>query len=160
VLAVSFLLYIIEKSLDEKQLSFIKKNAVLACIALFALWQARCAPPEYLYPEYAEYNSVLAEYADAPCVYLSENHFEPITQDLLQLLTFDEFYVTEDDHLDKALSYIGEAQEAVVYIDISEFWSSGYDAEALIESIAGISDFDTAEVLYQNGLSTTYVISR
>ena len=160
VLAVSLLLYIIEKSLDEKHLSFIKKNAVLACIALFALWQARCAPPEYLYPEYAEYNAALAEHADAPCVYLSENHFEPITQDLLQLLTFDEFYVTEDDHLDKALSYIGEAQEAVVYIDISEFWSSGYDAEALIESIAEKSDFDTAEVLYQNGLSTTYVISR
>ena len=160
VLAVSLLLYIIEKSLDEKQLSYIKKNAVLACIALFALWQARCAPPEYLYPEYAEYNAALAEHTDAPCVYLSENHFEPITQDLLQLLTFDEFYVTEDDHLDKALDYIGETQEAVVYIDISVFWSSGYDAETLIEKIAEISNFDTAEVLYQNGLSTTYVISR
>ena len=160
VLAVSFLLYIAEKSLDEKHLSYIKKNAVLALIALFALWQARCAPPEYLYPEYAEYNAALSEYADAPCVYLSENHFEPITQDLLQLLTFDEFYVTEDNSLDKALDYIGEAEEAVVYIDISEFWSSGYDAETLIENIAAMSDFDTAEVLYQNGLSTTYVISR
>ena len=82
------------------------------------------------------------------------------TQDLLQLMNFEEFYVTEDDHVENALDYIGGADRAVVYIDISEFWSSGYDAEALIENIAEKSDFDTAEILYQNGLSTTYVISR
>ena len=75
-------------------------------------------------------------------------------------MTFDEFYVTEDDRLENALDYIGTADKAVVYIDISEFWSSGYDDEALILSIADMSDFDSAEVLYQNGLSTTYVISR
>ena len=160
VLAVSFVLYLIEESLDEKQKSFIKKNAVLCCIALFALWQARCAPPDYLYPEYAEYNAALSEYAGAPCVYLSENHFEPITQDLLQLLNFDEFYVTDENSIDNAMDYIGNADKAIVYIDISEFWSSGYDDGAIIENIAAISDFDKAEVLYQNGLSTTYVISR
>ena len=160
VLAVSFVFYLIEECIDEKHRSYIKKNAALACIALFALWQARCAPPDYLYPEYADYNAALAEYAQAPCVYLSENHFEPITQDLLQLMTFDKFYVTEDDRLENALDYIGTADKAVVYIDISEFWSSGYDDEALIRSIADMSDFDSAEVLYQNGLSATYVISR
>lgn len=160
VLAVSFLLHIIEKSLDAKHLSFVKKNAVLCCIALFALWQARCAPPDYLYPEYAEYNAILAEHADAPCVYFSEDHFEPITQDLLQLLTFDEFYVNEDDSVDKALGYIGDADKAVVYIDISVFWSSGYDAEALKEEILAASDFETADVLYQNGLSATYLLSK
>ena len=160
VLAVSMLLYIIEENLDEKQRTYIKKNAALCCIALFALWQARCAPPDYLYPEYAEYNAALAQYAEEPCVYLSENHFEPITQDLLQLMTFDEFYVTDEGSLDNALDYIGTADKAVLYIDISEFWSSGYDDEAIIERLAEISDFDVAEVLYQNGLSTTYVISR
>ena len=160
VLAVSFILYLIEESLGEKQADFIKRNALLCCIALFALWQARCAPPDYLYPEYAEYNAALEEYADSPCVYFSENHFEPITQDLLQLLSFDEFYVTDEKSIDNALDYIGNADEAVVYIDISVFWSSGYDAEAIIENISRISDFDSAEVLYQNGLSTTYVISR
>lgn len=160
VVAVSFVLYLIEQSIDEKHRTYVKKNAVLACIALFALWQARCAPPEYLYPEYADYNAALSEYADAPCVYLSDNHFEPITQDLLQLLNFDEFYVTDENSLDNALGYIGGADSAVVYIDISEFWSSGYDDEAIIKELAEISDFDRAEVLYQNGLSTTYVISR
>ena len=160
VLAVSFLLYLIEESIDEKHRTWIKKNAVLACIAIFALWQARCAPPEYLYPEYADYNAVLSEYADSPCVYLSDNHFEPITQDLLQLLNFDEFFVTDENSLANAMDYIGTADKAVVYIDISEFWSSGYDDEAIIENIAAMSEFDSAEVLYQNGLSTTYVISR
>ena len=76
------------------------------------------------------------------------------------LMTFDEFYVTDENSLDNALDYIGTADKAVVYIDISEFWSSGYDDEAIIERLAEISDFDVAEILYQNGLSTTYVISR
>ena len=123
-------------------------------------WQARCAPPDSLYPEYAEYNAALAEYAEAPCVYFSEDHFEPITQDLLQLITFEEFFVTDENSIDKAMDYIASADTAVLYIDISEFWSSGYDDEAIINNIAQQSDFDSAEVLYQNGLSVTYVIHK
>ena len=160
VLAVSFVLHIIEQSFDEKQLTYIRKNAVLCCIAAFSLWQARCAPPEYLYPEYAEYNAILNEHADSPCVYFTEDHFEPITQDLLQMLAFDEFFVTEDDRIDNALRYIGDADEAVVFIDISVFWSSGYDHEALSEKLLLASDFDKADVLYQNGLSITYLFSK
>ena len=75
-------------------------------------------------------------------------------------MSFDEFYVINESNVAKALDYIGDVDEAVVYIDISKFWSSGYDAEAIVESIAKTSDFDKAEVLYQNGLSTTYVISK
>ena len=160
VLAVSFLFYLIEESLDEKQRTFIKRNAVLLCVTAFALWQARCAPPDYLYPEYAEYNAILAQHSDSPCVYVTEDYFAPITQDFLQLLTFDEFYINEDDSLDKAIDYIGNADSAVVYVDISEFWSSGYDHEAVIKDIADISEFDRAEVLYQNGLSITYLITK
>ena len=160
VLAVSFLLYLIEQSIDDKQKSFIKKNAVLLGITAFALWQARCAPPDFLYPEYAEYNAILAQHADSPCVYFSEDHFEPITQDLLQLLTFDEFYVTDENSIDKALNYIGNADVALAYIDISEFWSSGYDDEALKEKLLLASDFNKAEILYQNGLSITYLFSK
>lgn len=160
VLAVSFVLYLIEESLDEKQLTYIKKNAALLCITAFALWQARCAPPDYLYPEYADYNAALAEYADSPCIYFSEDHFEPVTQDLLQLLTFEEFYIIDENNVEKAAEYIGDAKSAVIYIDISEFWSSGYDAEKVMQNLLREAEHDTAHVLYQNGLSVTYVITK
>ncbi len=160
VLTVSFALYLLEQSLGEKQSTYIKRNAVLCCIALFALWQARCAPPDYLYPEYAEYNAALADYAGYPCVYFSEDHFEPITQDLLQLLSFDEFYVIDENSPEKAAEYIGDAKHAVIFIDISEFWSSGYDAQAVMQRLYRHVPHDTAQLLYQNGLSITYLISQ
>ncbi len=160
VLAVSFVLYLMEQSLGEEKCTYLRRNALLCLIALFALWQARCAPPDYLYPEYAEYNTALALYADSPCVYFSEDHFEPITQDLLQLLSFDEFYVIDEDSTEKAAEYIGDAEHAVIFIDISEFWSSGYDDEAVMQRLSQHVPHDSAQVLYQNGLSITYLISR
>lgn len=160
VLTVSFVLYLLEQSLGEEKCTYLRRNALLCIIALFALWQARCAPPDYLYPEYAEYNAALAPYADSPCVYFSEDHFEPITQDLLQLLSFEEFYVIDENSPDKAAGYIGDADNAVIYIDISEFWSSGYDDEAVLQRLYQQLPYDSAQLLYQNGLSVTYLISR
>ena len=58
------------------------------------------------------------------------------------------------------LAYIGDADEAVVYIDTSVFWSSGYDAREILDRIAAETDFDNAEELFTTGLTTTYLISR
>jgi hypothetical protein len=58
------------------------------------------------------------------------------------------------------LDYVGDSQAFVAYIDISEYWSSGYDPDEIINKIAELSDYDTATLLYQNGLSATYVISK
>ena len=58
------------------------------------------------------------------------------------------------------LAYVGDADEVVVYIDISQYWSSGYDAEALLGRIAAGTDYKTAVPLFETGLSTTYLISR
>ncbi len=81
-------------------------------------------------------------------------------EDLQQLLIFPEVYVTDGKDLAPMLRYVGDADEAVVFVDISKFWSSGYDAEALMRAIAGRSDFTKAEELFTIGLSTTYLISK
>lgn len=54
----------------------------------------------------------------------------------------------------------GGADEFVAYVDISVFWSSGYDPDKIISALADASDYDKAELLYQNGLSATYLISK
>ena len=160
VLGACFLLYLLEETLGGFEREALIKTAVLLGVMALALWQARCAPPDYLYPEYAEYDAIVAEHSDDKCVYFSDNKFEAITQDLLQLMAFDDFYVSDDTDLTGALDYVDGADEFVAYVDISVFWSSGYDPDKIISALAGSSDYDKAELLYQNGLSATYLISK
>ena len=136
--------------------------AVFLAIAALALWEARSAPPDYLYPEHAEYNAVLKEHSASPCVFFAEPEwaFVPMTEDLMQLLIFPEVYVTDQKSLQPMLDYVGDADEAVVFIDISKFWSSGYDDAALIRRIKAETDYTKAEQLFTIGLSTTYLISK
>ena len=159
VLAVGFLLYLIDSAVwvyGTDRLRYI----ALAVIALFSLWQARCAPPEYLYPEYRYYDALVSQHSDAPCVYYNDNRFEAMTQDLLQLLIFDDVYVTDKEHAADILDYVGESPEFVAYFDISEFWGSGYKPEEIIDIVLSGTDYNNAELLYQNGLSATYLISK
>ncbi len=160
-LGTGFFLYLLEGSLRESgEKGGRIAAAVFLAVAALALWEARTVPPDYLYPEQAEYGRILAEYAADPCVYFSDEHFEPITEDLLQLLNFDEFYVTDQESFDGMLAYVGGAEEVVVYIDISSFWSSGYDADAILRRLARETPYKNAEPLFTTGLSATYLISR
>ncbi len=160
VLTVGFLLDVTDTTLGDKTLTDFARVLAFLAIAVLALYQARSAPPDYLYPEHAEYNAMLKEHAADPCVYFSDDHFEPLTEDLIQLLTFDEVYVTDDQDLAPMLDYVGDADEVVVYIDTSVFWSSGYDADEILGRIRAETDYKQAEELFTTGLSTTYVISK
>lgn len=158
-LAVGFLLYLLDQTIwvygTERA-----RIIALAAVAALALWEARCAPPQYLYPEYRDYDAILSEYSSAPCVYYNDDRFEAMTQDLLQLMTFDSVYVLDEEHCTDIEDYVADSDRFVAYFDISEFWGSGYQPDALIARIASSTDFDHAELLYQNGLSATYLISK
>jgi hypothetical protein len=159
IVAVCLLLYWVDLALGEAKRKDLLRAAALLCVTALALFEAKSAPPEYLYPEYAEYDALVEAVSDEPCVYFTDNYFAPLTQDTIQLLYFNDFYVV-DDSCQGMLDYIGDSQEFVAYIDISEYWSSGYDPDEIINKIAELSDYDTATLLYQNGLSATYVISK
>ena len=161
VLTVSFLLDILEKAGGKKVTDSIRAAAFLGAACL-ALYQARSVPPDYLYPEHAAYNAALAAHRDDPCVFFAAPQwaFVPMTEDLIQLLTFPEVYVTDQESLEPMRQYVGQADEVVVYIDVSEFWSSGYDAEALLRRIADETDYKQAEQLFVTGLSETYLIRK
>ncbi len=160
VLTVGFLLDVTDTTLGDKTLTDFARVLAFLAIAVLALYQARSVPPDYLYPEHSGYNALLEARAADPCVYFSDNHFEPLTEDLIQLLTFDEVYVTDDKDLAPLLDYVGNADEVVVYIDTSEFWSSGYDADEILGRIQDETDYKQAEELFTTGLSSTYVISK
>ena len=159
-LAIGFLMVLLDGALIDMKDRERREAAAFLTIVVLALWCARSAPPDYLYPEHAEFNALLETRAADPCVYFSDDHFEPLTEDLIQLLTFDEVYVTDDRDLAPMLSYVGDADEVVVYIDTSVFWSSGYDADEILSRIQSETDYKQAEELFTTGLSTTYVISK
>lgn len=159
VLAVGFLLYLLDKAMWVYGTEKIRYIA-LGVIAALALWEARCAPPEYLYTEYREYDALIEEHADSPCVYYNDNRFESMTQDFLQLIAFKDVYVTDKEHCTEIDGYVGDSNEFVAFFDISEFWGSGYEPEEIIGTVLDGTDFTNAELLYQNGLSATYLISK
>ena len=160
VAAVCLLLYWLSLALEGQERPALIGKAVLLGITALALWQARCVPPAYLYPEYRDYDALVEQHAEEPCVYFTDNYFSPMTQDLLQLLHFQDFYVTDENGCRDMLDYLDGCGEFVAYIDISETWASGYDPEEIIANIRANTDYDRAELLYQNGLSATYVISK
>ena len=160
VLTVSFLLYLAEQGAGEVSGGFWIKKAALLAVAVLALWEARCVPPDYLYDEYSDYDLLLSEHKSAPCIYMDDNFSSPLTYDMLQLMIFDDLLVTNDTSSEAMLDYIGPSEEAVVFVDISKDWASGYDADTVIKELTDSTGLPLVTPLYSNGFSDVYVLSK
>jgi len=162
ICAVSFLLYLLEKCTEDLPKHEILKYAALTVILVFSLWHAKKEPPLYIYPEYLDYNILLQQYTETPCVYMTDDYFAPVTQDLLQLMNFEEVFLTDRADSTALGSYLSSANsdECVVYIDISKFWSSGFDSEEMLSELLENTEYTKYENLYQNGLSDTYLLTK
>ena len=162
LLLVSLPLHLIETALGEFRGAELVKNAAVLAILALALWEARTIPPDYLYPEYRDYDAAVAPYASGPCVYLTDGYFAPVTQDLLQLLSFDNLFVTGDPASPALDDYLGEreSESCVVYVDRSEFWSSGFKPEEILPRLVESTDYTGWEPLYENALSAAYLLQR
>ena len=156
ILAVIALLYVIE--LSDADIREGVRIFIGAAVCAMCLWHARCLPPDYLYAEYRDYDALLSEHADAPCVYIDDNYFSPITYDMLQLMNFNDFLVTNDTDSKALLDYLGGADEAVVFIDISKEWASGYDAEEILAGLEESTGYTEQTALYSNGFSAVHLL--
>ena len=131
---------------------------VTAALAVF--WSLRTVP-DYIYDEHRGYNDALAAHAEVPCVYLT-GYYAGVTQDMLQLMTFDEVYVTENPGSERLREYleIKDSDEMVVYIDIDSMWGSGFDPNTELRALEEHTGYTEAEHLYQYALSDTYLLRR
>ena len=141
--------------------------ALLAVLAV-SLFFARSQPPKYLYPVdpcdedlYAVYDAMMEQHEDEPCLYLTY-YFYPPTQDLGELLYFDDVLVTAQPDSPAVDRYLAEnpSEECVVFIDVNEFWSSGFDPEEILPALAASTDYSSWELLYENNLSVTYLLRK
>lgn len=163
IIAVSFLIYLLEESWGRINREFWVKKGILLLTMLFALEFARYIPPRYMYPEYNDYNELISQRSDEPCLFITDNYFSTITEALQQLLYFDNFYVSNDPYsqgIDRYIESFGDADECVVYIDVNDFWSSGYISEEILTKLIDSTDFNSYETLYKNGLTETYLLKK
>ena len=143
---------------DAEMLPKVTKAVDLIIIAALAFMQARALPPDYLYDEYSDYDALLIEHSDAPCVYMNDNYYSPITYDMLQLLHFEDFLVAAETDSPAITEYVGDAEEIVVFIDISKVWASGFDAREVLDGLHESTGFESANRLYSNGFSDVYLL--
>ena len=130
------------------------------CAVLAVVWSLRSVP-DYIYEEHREYNALVQAHADSPCVYVTGYYAAP-TQDMLQLIAFEDVYVTEDPASDGLAAYLeGKAdEECVVYIDVDSMWGSGFDSGEVLEDFFRETDYSAAEPLYRYALSDTYLLTK
>ena len=48
----------------------------------------------------------------------------------------------------------------MVFIDVNEFWSSGFDPEEILPALTASTDYSSWELLYENNLSVTYLLRK
>lgn len=160
VLAVCLLMYLAGTAAGGLRYGFSVKKLILIALAALALWEARCLPPDYLYDEYSDYDALLSGHRSAPCVYFDNNYSSPLTYDMLQLMLFNNVFVTNDTSSQALKDYIGNSEELVVFIDISKDWASGYDSEEILQGLNDNFGYAVAEPLYSNGFSDVYLLEK
>lgn len=119
--------------------------------------------PDYLYLENKAIDQKVEVYCDnSCCIYFDDNYNAPLTSDLIQIMKFDEIYVSNDTGSAKMLRYIENknTENMVVYIDVSEFWSSGYDSGKILDDLIKNTEYNSYTELYKKGLSETYVLKK
>ena len=166
--SVSFLIALLERSLEALPRKRLWQHGALLALLALCLLLAWRQPPKYLYPEdpcyvdtYAGYDALASAHGEEPCVYLT-GFFSPPTQDLGELLYFEDVFLTADPDSPALDAYLARrgGESCVVYIDVSKAWSSGFDPEQMLPALIASTDFTSFEPLYENGLSVTYLLRK
>ena len=153
VLAAGFCLLACSRHMDMR-------SAFGVILALSFFWSLRSVP-DYIYDEQPGYTAAVTEHAEAPCLYLTE-YYAGVTQDMLQLMVFDEVFVTDDPASQALESYLKQkdCEELVVYIDIDSMWGSGFVPDVVLDELEETIGYAKSEHLYQYALSDTYLLRR
>ncbi len=128
------------------------------CVSAFFAFRT---VPDYIYDEHRSFDALIAEHAEAPCLYMT-GYFAPVTQDMLQLMQFEDVYVTERPDSEGLLNYLAEkkADECVVFIDVSPDWGSGFRPEEVLDELMDETDYVSSEPLYAYALSTVWLLKK
>lgn len=132
----------------------------ILCI-LVCLWKSLTTAPDYVENIPKENFEIMEAYETYPCVYLDNDYDASITQDMLQLIKFPEIFITDDFLCEDTEKYLKKSdirKGIILYIDVSEDWSSGYDSEKVLKEIVNRTEFRQYELLCSFSFSETYLL--
>ncbi len=158
VLACVYLLYLILKIVKWEK---VKKWVELALPAVCLVWMLLSfTTPDFLGKEHRTYDQALAPHTNSPCVYFTDNNWIMMTQDLMELVQFEDVFVTDSagsPDLERYLEAAGK-DEVVVFVDTDADWSSGIDAELTTDEMMEAFGYSRKELLYAFGGSETWLL--
>ena len=166
--SVGLLAALLERALGSFRREVLFNSLALLAVLAVSLFFARSQPPRYLYGDgpgdedlYAVYDAIMEQHQDEPCLYLTY-YFYPPTQDLGELLYFDDVLFTAEPDSPAVDRYLAQnpSEECVVFIDVNEYWSSGFDPEQILPALTASTDYSSWELLYENNLSETYLLRK
>ena len=153
VLAAGFVIHWLSRHMEIRM--------IWALAVVLALVLSLRTVPEYIYNEHKDYNAAVQAHSEAPCVYFT-GYFAGVTQDMLQLMNFEDVYITENPDSEGLRDYLEteDADELVVYIDVSAMWGSGFQPQEILDALETATGYGKAEELYRYALSDTYVVRK
>jgi hypothetical protein len=134
VLAPGFMMLLLRRYLDR--VPQVYGRVFCALVAAAALVVSMRDVPDYIYDEHPGYTAAVTAHAEAPCLYLTE-YYAGVTQDMLQLMAFDEVYVTGNPASQALEAYLKQkdSEELVVYVDIDSMWGSGFVPRVILDEL-------------------------
>lgn len=159
VTAVAMLIAWLEISTQDIPVFKILKMIALGGLVLFCLWFGCRMEPSYQYLNHSDFNNKVSIYQNNPCVYLTADYNAPPTQDLIQLLTFEEVFIASSPESDVLKEYLDNfgGKDCILYIDVDDFWSSGFEPEEMLSRMM-LLGYESYELLYSHGLSQCYLL--
>ena len=133
----------------------------LAVCILLCVWKSLTTEPSYVENVPKENFEIMKPYSEYPCVYLDADYDASITQDMLLLIAFPEIFVTDDFLCSETKAYLEKADTSrgvVLFIDVSEDWSSGFDSQEVLNGITADTGFRHYNLLCEYSFSETYLL--
>lgn len=115
--------------------------------------------PEYLMKETDGIEESLSDHTDLPCVLLQPNSNPQITANMLQLMEFDDVFVTDDTRSQNLQQYLENAEECILCINI---WKEDHpmDVDMSLKSLENLYGFKEAEFLTTSPFYEIYHLHR
>lgn len=143
-----------------KQVYHLRSAMVRLCILLLpvAVVVSLNIEPKYVYKHYIKFDNLISAHADSPCVYYLGKNEEnpPITQDLGQLMQFENVLFIYDASAERIAEYVEDEEEVVFFASKR----GNVDIAGTIEKISMNLQYDSVEKIWNGTYSESYILSR
>lgn len=158
--------YFIKIIMEEFSFRFKKEhNVCFLFIYVFCMllctYRALTTEPQFVNNLPKEHHEAARLYADRPCVYLDNGFMEPLTKDMLDLIQFDEIYISNDFWGESTQRYLADQEcnkGIVLYIDTAQD-RSNYNPEKILADILNNTAFCSYNLLFKDAFSEMYYLS-